>query len=308
MIQKSKWIAVDSPNEPVTRVARRAVRDRLLWVRHYMSLSAKRPEEDVEYVHQLRVCSRRATAALATFEAFFPKRRAAWFKKQLKRIRRAAGAARDFDVLALRLATALKSESSEAAAGLSAWVADDRRKAQPAIDEVHNRLRKRKFKRRIRQLASGARFRGPANLCEPTFAEAARCGMRHTLEEFFAAAEADLKDTGRLHVLRIAGKRLRYAMEIFAGAFGSKFRKQLYPRVEELQEKLGEINDHVAAVAHCQRGLHEIANESQRQLLARLLAAEEKSRDESLAAFFQFWTAERSEDLRHQFYSELSGD
>ena len=47
--------------------------------------------------------------------------------------------------------------------------------------------------------------------------------------------------------MRIAGKRLRYAMEVFADCFSLQFRESLYPRVEEMQEMLGRANDsHVA--------------------------------------------------------------
>src|SRR5262249_42588954 len=43
------------------------------------------------------------------------------------------------------------------------------------------------------------------------------------------------------------GKRLRYAMEVFADCFAPAFRDQLYPAVEEMQEILGNANDsHVA--------------------------------------------------------------
>src|SRR5207253_2514575 len=50
-----------------------------------------------------------------------------------------------------------------------------------------------------------------------------------------------------LHQVRIAGKRLRYAMEVFADCFPPAFRQTIYPAVEEMQEILGTANDsHVA--------------------------------------------------------------
>ena len=48
--------------------------------------------------------------------------------------------------------------------------------------------------------------------------------------------------------MRIAGKRLRYAMEVFANCFEPAFKDELYPTVEEMQEILGNANEsHVAA-------------------------------------------------------------
>ncbi len=58
----------------------------------------------------------------------------------------------------------------------------------------------------------------------------------------------DLTDYTQLHQVRIAGKRLRYAMEVFADCFDPTFRDEIYPRVEQMQEILGRANDsHVAS-------------------------------------------------------------
>jgi CHAD domain-containing protein len=48
--------------------------------------------------------------------------------------------------------------------------------------------------------------------------------------------------------VRILGKRLRYAMEVFADCFPPAFKDKLYPNVEEMQDILGRANDsHVAS-------------------------------------------------------------
>ena len=52
-------------------------------------------------------------------------------------------------------------------------------------------------------------------------------------------ATGDLGDYAHLHQVRIAGKRLRYAMEVFADCFSLSFRETLYPRIEEMQEISG---------------------------------------------------------------------
>jgi CHAD domain-containing protein len=83
-------------------------------------------------------------------------------------------------------------------------------------------------------------LRNLTDLARPTLA----CLLRG-LEE---AAAGNLDDYPHLHKVRIAGKRLRYAMEVFANCFTRPFRDVLYPAVEEMQEILGEANDsHVAA-------------------------------------------------------------
>ncbi len=75
----------------------------------------------------------------------------------------------------------------------------------------------------------------------------ARPLLNDLLQELGWAATGDLEDYAHLHQVRIAGKRLRYAMEVFADCFSLSFRESLYPRVEEMQEILGRANDsHVA--------------------------------------------------------------
>ena len=61
------------------------------------------------------------------------------------------------------------------------------------------------------------------------------------------AAGADLSDYSRLHRVRILGKRLRYAMEVFANCFPRSFREKFYPAVEEMQDILGGANDSYVA-------------------------------------------------------------
>src|SRR5271166_2129584 len=59
------------------------------------------------------------------------------------------------------------------------------------------------------------------------------------LGELNQTASDDLNDCENLHQVRIIGKRLRYAMEVFAGCFAPPFREKLYPAMEEMQTILG---------------------------------------------------------------------
>src|SRR5262249_17462802 len=74
--------------------------------------------------------------------------------------------------------------------------------------------------------------------------------LTRLLAELEEAAGGDLDDYAHLHQVRIAGKRLRYAMEVFAGCFTRPFRDVLYPAVEEMQEILGAANDSHVATGH----------------------------------------------------------
>ena len=76
------------------------------------------PTHDIEHVHRLRVSTRRAVAALKLYRDWLPPAKFRWVKKRLKKIRRAAGDARDLDVLAERL----QRELGERAAALLAEI------------------------------------------------------------------------------------------------------------------------------------------------------------------------------------------
>ncbi|HUG17662.1 MAG TPA: CHAD domain-containing protein, partial [Planctomycetaceae bacterium] len=90
MPQFDKWINDLSAIDPVGRVARRSVRLRLEAVGYYLPLAAKHAGENIEHVHQLRVWTRRALAALDLFTELLPKAEEKWFRKTLHKIRRAA--------------------------------------------------------------------------------------------------------------------------------------------------------------------------------------------------------------------------
>ena len=55
-----KWIAGLTPGMPIADAAKAVLTARFAVVRHYLPLAAEKPQEDVEYVHQLRVGTRRA--------------------------------------------------------------------------------------------------------------------------------------------------------------------------------------------------------------------------------------------------------
>src|SRR5260370_34304782 len=59
------------------------------------------------------------------------------------------------------------------------------------------------------------------------------------LRDLEQAAGADLSDYSRLHRVRILGKCLRYAMEVFASCFPRPLRDKFYPAGHQMQDVLG---------------------------------------------------------------------
>ena len=105
------------------------------------------------------------------------------------------------------------------------------------------------------------------------------------VNEFFSAAQADLTDIEALHQMRIAGKQVRYAMELLAGAFDRSFRGELYATFAEVQQKLGTINDHATAIVMFNQWIERVDYNGSRAELAELIANEKKQLDAKCQQF-----------------------
>ena len=246
MVRSSKWIKGTKPQHSITRVASRSLRERFKAVWHYAPLAATKWEEDIEHVHQLRVATRRARAALHLFSDLLPQRQTRWMKRRLRELRTAAGNARDLDVLALRLQCIAEEKEGRHVRPVLEHVVALRRKAQKPLAASYKKAKSKGFKQRSRAISKAIRWKHKEQ--EPTFAEAARGKLAPLVDKFFTAAAADLSDIKALHQMRISGKQVRYTMELLAGAFDESFRRELYVIFAEVQEMLGTINDHASAV------------------------------------------------------------
>lgn len=283
---------------PIADVGRIALKNRLQTVWHYLPLAATRPEEDLEYIHQVRVWTRRSDAALQIFRSLLPKKTQKWLSRELRRVRKAAGDARDLDVFIERLS--LEAEASNAQALES--VIDDlrhrRKQAQPPVADVHGELRLWKFDLRIELLVERVRWRGSSP--EPNFRSAASEMLRPVIDEFHEACSADFTEVEALHQCRISGKALRYAMELLAGAFHKSFRKQVYPTVGVLQDRLGIVNDHAVACDRLRTWMHEARDAGRIAVLKELADRECEALDKTAEEFRAWWTPEWSDSFKTQ--------
>ena len=249
MSQSSKWIEGLAPDGSVYEAARLSLEPRLKAVAHWLPKAADQAQEDVEYVHRLRVATRRATAALKLYRDWLPKRPYRWLKKRLRAIRRAAGEARDLDVLADRL----ERELGDRAARLLAHVAEHRTAAQPAIVEVAARCcDKDLYLRKVHLLLAGIGPQGKG-AAQCSFGPWARERLEEVAARTFAALPGDSDDPATLHRFRIQVEALRYVIELLGPAFGPELRELHYPVVEQLQQRLGSINDHVTGDARMRK-------------------------------------------------------
>ena len=83
-----------------------------------------------------------------------------------------------------------------------------------------------------------------------SFREAASMAVETRAEEVFehAAGVLDTSDIERVHAMRVATRRLRAVMEIFATAFPKKQHRALLKEVKSLADTLGERRDRDVAI------------------------------------------------------------
>jgi CHAD domain-containing protein len=210
-----------------------------------------RQAEDIEYIHRMRVASRRLRSALALFEDTVPRKRFPAWEKQVKRITRALGAARDADVqiaaldeclqkltaprhrpgierLRLRLQQRRQLLQTDVLRALDDW------EASSIADEISQALRQTVVQARLNQVE-------PAS---PQVFQQAHRNASLRLEEFlsYESCVNRPEQIAELHAMRIAAKRLRYTLEIFAPLYAEELKAPL-KTVREAQELLGDIHD-----------------------------------------------------------------
>lgn len=300
MARSGKWIDSRADDAAQT-VARCALEARLEQMWHYLELAVSESPSETENVHQLRVFSRRAAAALEIFDAWLPPRRGRWIRKQVKRVRKSAGEARDLDVLRMRWTATETPLPPDRAVVLLEHVDHRRRAAQRPIEAIFARLVGKRFPRRTSKFLRRVRQNGGEGSSATQFGCLAQSALGRLVVPYLAAAAVPLIDGDALHAFRIQGKRVRYAMEIFAGAFDAPFRHELYPVVAALQERLGAINDHVVAQAYLVGWREEAESCAIRQAMEFGTHFEQQALEASRGEFLAWWTPERQEDLRRHF-------
>jgi CHAD domain-containing protein len=303
MILRGKWIGGTSAQQKLSSAASRALKARLRKVCRLLPRAALRAEENVEYVHRLRVAARRALAAVKVLKDLLPARQGRWLRKKLKRIRRAAGEARELDVLIASLKANGAYPDGENERRVVDHLIAIREAAQSPLRELHARLSDR-FQREARDMVRQVAWRRQDS-SEPTFSETARVRLRPLIKKFFTAAQSPLNAPEDLHRLRIAGKRLRYAMEVFGGALPKSFRTRLYPELTEVLDRLGEINDHTVARRRFETWSQTAASTAMAEHLRQLSRAEDEQLQLQVHRFLGRWTPETVRRLHQRFIKQL---
>ena len=220
--------------------------------------------QDIEYIHRMRVASRRLRAALPQFKDCFPEKQYTKWMKELTKITRALGEARDADVQIAFLQKSIKNIRKDPVLQKIREPAHQPPR-EPAIRFLLLALQKKRdiLQKRVLSAISGleksnitdemqsvfttmgmntraTRKRPPLQGIPPV--AALRIGKRLSALLAYEPWVLHPEAVAEHHATRIAAKKLRYTMEIYGPVYRNNLAKPL-ARVKKMQEILGDIHD-----------------------------------------------------------------
>jgi CHAD domain-containing protein len=200
---------------------------------------------DIECVHRMRVASRRLRSVLSVFHECISEKRYSSWRKGVRSITRVLGDARDLDVQITFLQEYLEGvDSTRLARGPQRLLLRLRQKREKAQDPVVKALgdfaRSGIAEAMARHLSAFSEAGGQAREVRPRAVEAVSSRVDEVLG--FEACVDQPENREGLHAMRIANKRLRYVMEIFAPLYEDGLVEPLQ-MVREFHSLLGDIHD-----------------------------------------------------------------
>jgi CHAD domain-containing protein len=287
-----KWLTGVAVDAPVDRVADKALAMRLKAVGHFFE-AAVHGSDEAEGIHQLRIWTRRTSAALRLFAVALPEEQRKWLKKKLRKIRRTAGVVRDCDVQL----EYLEADSSQPPKAIVKQLKRQRRVARKDLKTLRKRL-DRRLEKNSTDLVERVKWpKRHSSRAAPPFGRWYRQEIVPLGDELLKLSAEDLSDDRRLHAFRIAGKRLRYALELAGPALAPLQHRQLYEDLSALQDRLGEVCDHLAAVDRLREWLEQAKRPKQRVGLEELLEHEQRTLTTCHRRFLRWWSAARQQRL-----------
>ena len=220
--------------------------------------------QDIEYIHRMRVASRRLRAALPLFFSCIPEKKYRVWLLEIQKITRALGEARDTDVQIAFITKIIKKrqravEQKNPSTDYPVRVKGDvesilllqlqkkRSKLQVAVIKDLEKLTTSGIIDEMRTFfisqapgTTGVRKRSPPYAIPMVAAGriSRRLDIMLSYERWVHNPDAVVQH----HAMRIAAKKLRYTMEVYAPLYRLGLKKYL-TRVKKVQEILGDLHD-----------------------------------------------------------------
>lgn len=202
---------------------------------------------DPEGVHSMRVASRRLRSALRDFTPHLRKRALSGVLKELKDIADALGEVRDQDVAIMALEKIVNHAPAELSPALQQFIGARREVRDRAREELKATLEQTELKQLesafIASVDEATATRDPAK-AQITFQEMSRVVILGRLKELEKLSVGLFQpfEIETLHDMRIAAKRLRYAIELFQQCWRRSIAGYA-KRTARIQTALGDVHD-----------------------------------------------------------------
>jgi CHAD domain-containing protein len=218
------------------------------------ALDRTRSMSDAEAIHDLRVASRRISAALRLWREMVPPRDGRRALRRLRDLRRDAGGTRDLEVHVTILTHLLRARPDSGSTVVIAWLERLERRLARERRRAARALRRGRVRRLLRSLER------VESAIPGTSVEASR--VLWSARERISALRAGAAETIRLglgdhqdetlHRTRIALKKLRYALESM-GRIDPHEEPLEIERLRAMQDALGDAHDRAVLVARIAR-------------------------------------------------------
>lgn len=211
-----------------------------------------RQGRDTEFVHKMRVASRRLRNAIAMFHDCLPGKKGQVWYRRIRKVTAALGEARDTDVQIQSVAEYLEKDCrpQTARAGMDRLLLQlkrRRQKLQKKVLKALDRLKESNVIAEIGQFCKKGKARAKKKAIKsdsPALRRSARGLIAARLAKMlgFQQYVDQPQRVDELHQMRIAARRLRYTLEIFSGLYGKKSRA-FVDSARQIQAELGRIHD-----------------------------------------------------------------
>lgn len=183
-------------------------------------------------IHDIRVASRRLRIGLPIFHACFDSREAAQWLRTLKSLTTSLGNARDYDVFLNFLSERGVDETLLAA----------EKKARTAAYQTAEKKLARIAKSHVLEKMVKALEELPVKTADCYALGLANIFMRYSAVEKNSHSLTEAANKTAHHQLRIAVKKFRYSLEVFAPLFSDELQKEI-SALKGLQDSLGKMHD-----------------------------------------------------------------
>ena len=263
---------------------------------------------DPETVRRLRVTSRRTLVALSVFSPLLPKAIVSSFKQHLRDLRQAAGATRDYDVLSDRLQQLIPPTSDLHIAHdlfldqILHLVAKQQNENRKSIHAMYSELSSWNWPLRVATIKSHVKPKKTAYL------KFLRNQIKKSRTKFLKVANSTKKKPEQLHRLRIAGKKLRYALELMPEEHMTPSLQKCQASLQKIQKKLGNFTDHAAASEILKQFSKEPLADDMLFVIHKMQQEEHELATLSCRQFFGWWTGKRRRSMYKRLEKGLDND